>query len=342
MKYQTSDFDYELPKDLIAQYPLNNRSESRLMLGDTLNKTINHFKFKEIVNFLKPNDLLVLNNTKVIPARLFGNKQTGGRVECLVERILPENHILAHIRANKTVRLNSSIVFENGSQATVLAKINDLFELKINEETSVIDLLHQAGKMPLPPYIDRLPDQDDMERYQTVYAKKLGAVAAPTAGLHFDAELLASIEKLGISIAYLTLHVGAGTFQPVRSEKLEEHQMHYEWMEISQNTCEKIIHCKKNHGRVIAVGTTTVRSLETASKNGIILPYTGETNLFIKPGFQFQCVDALITNFHLPKSSLLMLVAAFTGHEFMRELYKEAILQQYRFYSYGDAMFITK
>lgn len=342
MKYRTSDFDYELPVELIAQYPLVARSASRLMVAYPAGQCYQHSKFNQICNFLKPGDLLVLNNTKVIPARLYGTKSTGGRVECLIERILPENRILAHLKASKAPKLYSSILFENAIQATVLAKIDDIYELKINHEVSVIDLLHQYGHVPLPPYIERSPKENDQERYQTIYATNLGAVAAPTAGLHFDHQLLDAIEKMGISITYVTLHVGAGTFQPIRTENLDEHQMHHEWMEISEETCNKIKHCKENGGRVIAVGTTTVRCLETAARQGNLSAYRGETNLFIIPGFRFQCVDGLITNFHLPKSSLLMLVAALTGYEFMKTLYQEAILQRYRFYSYGDAMFITK
>lgn len=342
MSWKTSDFNYELPEQLIAQHPLAARTSSRLLCVNTNTNTMTHQHFREIINQINANDLLIFNDTKVIPARLFGTKATGGQVECLVEQIVSKHRVLAHLRASKSPRLNSILNFANAFAALVINRKDSLFELEFQSDQSALELLYQYGHIPLPPYIKRSVVQDDHQRYQTVYAKKEGAVAAPTAGLHFDTDLLQALTQQGVAQAYVTLHVGAGTFQPVRAEILTEHQMHDEYMEVSAAVCEAVAQCRQRGGRVIAVGTTVVRCLETAAFQGELKPYHGQTNLFIYPGFQFHCVDAVITNFHLPQSSLLMLVCAFGGYPLMMRAYQEAIAQQYRFFSYGDAMFIRR
>ncbi len=338
--YTTSDFDYSLPKELIAQYPLEQRSASRLLYLDAIRKKINNNKFKELPYFIDSKDLLVFNDTKVIPARLYGEKATGGRVECLVERILPEQRVLAHIRASKSPPIGSRIILANVIEARVIARVDDFFELHFKTKQPVLELLQAYGEIPLPPYIARNPAISDSKRYQTIFAKKEGAIAAPTAALHFDDPMMSQLKARGIQRVYLTLHIGAGTFQPVRTESLEQHKMHSEYMELSQEVCEAVSACRSRGGRVIAVGTTAVRSLETAARSGALKPYMGETNLFIRPGFQFNCVDALLTNFHLPKSTLLMLVTALGGYDLVMRAYQEAVKERYRFFSYGDAMFI--
>ncbi len=334
--YKTSDFDYNLPQELIAQYPLPQRSQSRLLVVDRVNQTISHLQFPDLLNYLKPNDLMVFNNTKVIAARLFGHKESGGKVECLIERVLDERRALAHIRASKSPQVNSKIIFSasNNLYAIVQSRREALFELAFN--SPIITLLDEVGEMPLPPYMQRPAEKSDLDRYQTVYAKVQGAVAAPTAGLHFDEAMLKQIENKKINTAQITLHVGAGTFQPVRVDDLAQHHMHSEWMTLSDEVCQKV----KLAQRVIAVGTTSVRGLETAAQQRKIKPYTGETDIFIYPGYEFKCVNALLTNFHLPKSTLMMLVSAFGGYDLIRRAYYEAIQQRYRFYSYGDAMLI--
>lgn len=334
------DFDYLLDPNLIAQFPLKERSSSRLMCVDPLSQTIGDYSFSDILKWITEKDLLILNNTKVIPARLIGKKESGGQVEALLERMVSEQEIIVQLRVSKAPKLGSRIIFENAFRAEVVGQENQFFKLKIASEKTALELLEAYGKIPLPPYIARNPNKEDLSRYQTVYAKKQGAVAAPTAGLHFDKEILDRIAEQGTAIEYLTLHVGAGTFLPVRVENIDQHVMHSEWMEVSESLCEAVIACKARGGRVIAVGTTAMRALETASSSGKIQPFLGETRIFIKPGFQFQCVDSLITNFHLPKSTLLMLVSAFAGYELMCKAYQEAIAKKYRFFSYGDAMII--
>jgi S-adenosylmethionine:tRNA ribosyltransferase-isomerase len=283
-------------------------------------------------------DLLVFNNTKVIPARLFGRKESGGKIEVLVERVLGPYSVLAHIRANKPPKPGNQLIFDNDQRAEMLGRVDDLFELKFAEP--VLDVLDQIGHMPLPPYIDRSDTDEDKSRYQTVYGDQLGAVAAPTAGLHFDEQLLADIVAKGAQIAFVTLHVGAGTFQPVRADNIQDHQMHSEWLQVSEAVCQQVAETKARGGRVIAVGTTSVRCLETAANSGEIAPFEGDTNIFIYPGYEFKLVDALLTNFHLSESTLLMLVSAFSGYQSIMAAYREAVAERYRFFSYGDAMFL--
>jgi S-adenosylmethionine:tRNA ribosyltransferase-isomerase len=366
-----SDFHYDLPLELIARYPLEKRSASRLLCLDRNTGTLLHHYFSDLSLLISPNDLLVCNNSRVIPARLFGNKETGGRVEILIERILDDHRILAHVRASKTPKpqsillfaknyrqLNSSILQRRPAACPrdpenrnlnldldqvcfeVLNRNQDLFELKCLSSEPVLSIIESIGEIPLPPYFHRSPDESDKERYQTIYAQHKGSVAAPTAGLHFDAELMNQLKNKGIDIGYVTLHVGAGTFAPVRVEHIEEHRMHAEYITVTEALCEQVNRTKARGGRVIAVGTTSARCLETATRSGKIQPYSGDTDIFIYPGFQFQCIDALITNFHLPCSTLLMLVTAFGGYENVMRAYHEAIKEKYRFYSYGDAMFI--
>lgn len=337
---QVADFNFDLPDHLIAHYPLEKRTASRLLVLDGQTSSIEHKHFSDLLKYLKAGDLMVFNNTKVIAARLYGKKTTGGQLEVLVERILDTNRVLAHVKASKAPKEGSFIVFDSHIKAEMLARHESLFELCFDQP--ILDVLNQIGHVPLPPYIDRNDELDDKERYQTVYAKSEGAVAAPTAGLHFDESLLASIKDKGVSLAFVTLHVGAGTFQPVRVSTIEEHHMHKEWLEVSPEVVEAIKICKKNGGRVIAVGTTSVRSLETAALSGEIKSFTGDTDIFLYPGKPFHVVDALVTNFHLPESTLVMLVSAFAGYTQVMNAYKVAIAEQYRFFSYGDAMFITR
>lgn len=335
-----SDFSYELPKHLIAQYPLANRAESRLLCLDPVTGAIKHKIFKEILEEIQPNDILVFNNTKVIPARLHGQKQSGGKMELLVERVLSDTKILCMLKASKAPKLESQLFFSNNISATVTARKEQFFELEFNQP--VLTVLQQQGEMPLPHYMERDAEAFDKERYQTVYAKHEGAVAAPTAGLHFDLDLLEALKLKGVQSAFVTLHVGAGTFLPVRVDNILEHQMHHEYIEVSVETCELIHKAKEQGGRVIAVGTTSVRCLETASLSGHLKPFQGDTNIFIYPGFHFNCVDAMITNFHLPESTLIMLISAFAGREQVLAAYATAIQENYRFFSYGDAMFISR
>lgn len=334
-----SDFDYTLPETLIARYPMPERTASRLLhLG--LNGSMNHTHFHQVIDLLIPGDLLVFNDTRVIRARLFGAKATGGRVELLIERPLDEHRALAHVHSNRSMKVGSIFYLEDKTAVQILGRRQSLFELSFLSDKKLFDILDELGHIPLPPYLKRSDEFADHERYQTVYAKHKGSVAAPTAGLHFDEPLLQAIRKKGVDVAFITLHVGAGTFQPVRVEKIEDHHMHAELIDVPQSVCDKINATHQNGGRVIAVGTTTVRSLESAARHGEVAPYKGETDIFIYPGFKFNCVDAMITNFHLPKSSLLMLVSAFVGRDEMMAAYEEAIKEKYRFYSYGDAMFI--
>ena len=336
----TTDFDYTLPEAQIARYPLSKRSASRLLCLGKSSGQIKHRHFYELTDLLKPGDLLVCNNTKVIPARLFGQKDTGGKVEVLVERIIDAHHVLAHVGASKTPKPGATLFLDGGIKAVMTGRRDELFELEFAGDDTALALLEQFGHIPLPPYIDRADEKDDKERYQTVFAKHKGAVAAPTAGLHFDDELMSSIKKQGVDIEYLTLHVGAGTFQPVRVDNILEHKMHAEYIDVSAALCEKINATQAKGGRIIAVGTTVVRAVESAAKTGELKPYQGDTDIFIYPGFKFQIIDAMITNFHLPKSTLMMLVSAFAGHKTIMHAYQQAVKEKYRFYSYGDAMFI--
>lgn len=334
----TKDFSYPLPEALIAQHPLAERSASRLLVLDR-NGKLHDEVFTALVDYLRAGDLLVINNTAVIAARLFGHKATGGRVEVLIERLLTERDALVQIRASKALKPGSFLVFAKHIRARVEGREGSLFKLQLITGDWQ-SLLRQQGHMPLPPYIDREDDELDQSRYQTVFASQSGAVAAPTAGLHFDQPLLDRIEAKGIDRAEVTLHVGAGTFQPVRAERIEDHQMHAERVTVSQQTCDQVLACKRRGGRVIAVGTTSVRSLESAAQTGQIGPFDSDTRLFITPGYDFRVVDAMVTNFHLPESSLLMLVAAFSGFQPMMDAYRHAVAQHYRFFSYGDAMLI--
>ena len=336
---QLSDFNYDLPPELIAQHPLANRSDSRLL--EVAADGLRDRAFIDISEIAKPGDLFIFNDTKVIPARLYGQKDTGGQVELLIERITGENRAWVQIRASKPPKVGSQIHIQNKSSermvVDVIQRQDRFYEIALNQ--NVLDMLDRFGELPLPHYITHQADQDDAERYQTVLASNPGAVAAPTAGLHFDDLILERLANNGVKRATITLHVGAGTFTPVHSEDLSQHQMHYEWYSIPEKTIEAIQETKQGGGRVIAVGTTSLRTLESYALNQQL---TGDTNLFITPGFQFQVVDALVTNFHLPKSTLLMLVSAFSGMEAIRAAYQHAIAERYRFFSYGDAMFLNR
>jgi S-adenosylmethionine:tRNA ribosyltransferase-isomerase len=336
-----SDFDYDLPESLIAQYPEQERSDSRLLALLDGDKEARDLRFRELPSLLRAGDLLVFNNTRVMQARLYGRKESGGKVELLIERVMNPQRALAHIRASKSPKAGSHLlVGESEQKVMVVDRQDGLFELQL-ASGDFHQLMAQEGHMPLPPYIQRGDGPFDQERYQTVYAERPGAVAAPTAGLHFDRSMLDQLTAAGVEQVQLTLHVGAGTFQPVRSDNLEDHVMHSEWLEVDEAVCRQVEMTRAAGGRVIAVGTTSVRSLEAASASGELKPFRGETRLFIRPGYQFRSVDALITNFHLPKSTLLMLVAAFAGYERVMRAYRHAVAQQYRFFSYGDAMFLT-
>ncbi|MCW8444251.1 tRNA preQ1(34) S-adenosylmethionine ribosyltransferase-isomerase QueA [Fluoribacter gormanii] len=328
------DFYFDLPPELIAQYPLANRSDSRLLIYNRQNGEYGHRQFREIADFLNPGDLLVMNDSKVIPARLYGHKTTGGKVELLVERITGEFTFLAHIKASKALRSGSTIQLEQGKEIKVLDRQDDLFLCQADMD--VLNLLNGIGHIPLPPYITRSDETLDQNRYQTVYAKYEGSVAAPTAGLHFDEHVLSSVRSRGVTVAYLTLHVGAGTFRPVRCDNIKDHKMHSERFTISPELCEAVHATKAAGNRVIAVGTTTLRSLESAAQNGALTPCSRDTDIFIFPGYEFKICDGLMTNFHLPESTLLMLVSAFIGHKQAMMLYQEAIEKRYRFFSYGD------
>ncbi|MDN8552622.1 MULTISPECIES: tRNA preQ1(34) S-adenosylmethionine ribosyltransferase-isomerase QueA [Citrobacter] len=343
---RVTDFTFELPESLIAHYPQAERSSCRLLSLDGPTGALTHGTFTDLLDKLNPGDLLVFNNTRVIPARLFGRKASGGKIEVLVERMLDDKRILAHIRASKAPKPGAELLLgdDESIKATMVARHDALFEVAFDDERSVLDILNTIGHMPLPPYIDR-PDEDaDRELYQTVYSEKPGAVAAPTAGLHFDEPLLAKLRDKGIEMAFVTLHVGAGTFQPVRVDTIEDHIMHSEYAEVPQDVVDAVLAAKARGNRVIAVGTTSVRSLESAAqaaKNDLIAPFFGDTQIFIYPGYKYQVIDALVTNFHLPESTLIMLVSAFAGYKNTMHAYHEAVKAEYRFFSYGDAMFIT-
>ena len=336
------DFDFELPEELIAQYPAAVRDAARLLLLDGETGEYSDKNFSDLVSLVKPGDLLVFNDTRVIPARLFGRKATGGRVEILVERLLDEANCLAHVQASKTPKQGSWIILNGGIEVQVCGRQVDLFELKLADGKALMDVLEQQGHTPLPPYIRRADEALDADRYQTVYARKPGAVAAPTAGLHFTRALIGELERKGIMSAYVTLHVGAGTFQPLREDKIENHRMHNEWCQVGEQVCEQVRIAKAAGNRVIAVGTTSVRCLESATVDGRLQPFQGETGIFIYPGYEFQTVDAMITNFHLPGSTLLLLVCAFAGRGNILRAYEHAVAARYRFFSYGDAMFISR
>ena len=337
-----SDFQYNLPPELIAQYPLPERSASRLLALDGESGEIQDLQFIELPGLLRSGDLLVFNNTRVIPARLFGQKETGGKIEVLVERVLDEHCVLAHVRASKSPGEGAILTLEGELTATMLGREGDLFKLRFEGSDSAITQLELHGHMPLPPYIERSDESHDRERYQTVYAEKQGAVAAPTAGLHFDQKLLDKLANMGVLSTFVTLHVGAGTFQPVRAEKISDHIMHAEYIEVGEEVVETIRKTRETGGRVIAVGTTSVRALESAASDGVLQPYNGDTDIFITPGYQFRVVDGLLTNFHLPESTLLMLVCAFAGYENIMSAYSHAVENRYRFFSYGDAMFLLR
>lgn len=337
-----ADFSYDLPESLIAQAPLPERAASRLLVVDGAGGSWQDAMFRDLPGLLRPGDLLVLNDTRVIPARAFGRKASGGRLELLVERLAGERELAGQLRVSKPPAPGTRLLFEGEATATVTGRTGpggDMYQLHFDQP--VLPWLERAGHVPLPPYIRRADEALDRDRYQTVYGRAPGAVAAPTAGLHFDEALLATLGRAGVNTATITLHVGAGTFQPVRAEDPREHRLHAEWIDVGEAACEAIASTRAAGGRVVAVGTTVVRSLETAARDGAVAPYQGETELFILPGYRFRAIDALVTNFHLPESSLLMLVCAFGGQETVLDAYRHAVAARYRFFSYGDAMFIT-
>ncbi|MGO2563362.1 MAG: tRNA preQ1(34) S-adenosylmethionine ribosyltransferase-isomerase QueA [Pseudoalteromonas nigrifaciens] len=341
---RVADFSFDLPDELIARFPKQDRTSSRLLSLDGPSGVVEHKVFSNLLELVNENDLLVFNNTRVIPARMFGQKASGGKVEVLVERVLDEHRVLAHVRASKSLKPGNEVILEGKAKATMVARHDTLFELEFEHSQNVLDILNDIGHMPLPPYIDRPDNEADRERYQTVYGEKPGAVAAPTAGLHFDDKLMTALKNKGVQMAFVTLHVGAGTFQPVRVATVDEHIMHSEYIEVPDDVVAAVANTKANGGRVIAIGTTSVRSLESAAKvhGGKLDTYFGDTDIFIYPGYQFNVVDAMITNFHLPESTLIMLVSAFAGQDNIMGAYNTAIEQQYRFFSYGDAMFLTR
>ncbi len=344
---RVADFSFELPESLIAHYPQAERSGCRLLSLDGNDGALSHGVFTDLLDKLHPGDLLVFNNTRVIPARLFGRKASGGKIEVLVERMLDDKRVLAHVRASKSPKPGSALLLgdDDSIQATMVARHDTLFEIEFNDARPVLEILEAIGHMPLPPYIDRPDEESDRELYQTVYSQKPGAVAAPTAGLHFDQPLLDALKEKGIETAFVTLHVGAGTFQPVRVDSIQDHVMHAEYAEVPQEVVDAVLACKARGNRVVAVGTTSVRSLESAAQaaeGALIAPFFGDTKIFIYPGYRYQVIDALVTNFHLPESTLIMLVSAFAGYRNTMQAYQQAVAQQYRFFSYGDAMFITR
>jgi S-adenosylmethionine:tRNA ribosyltransferase-isomerase len=333
-----SDFTYELPEELIAQQPLAERSASRLLTLDGATGAIADRQIRELPTLIHPGDLLIFNDTRVIPARLFASKDSGGRVELLLERPLAGNAALVHARASKALRPDMPLQTRGGT-VRMLEKRGDLWMVELPD--SALSFFERFGQMPLPPYIRREPDASDIQRYQSVFARRHGAVAAPTASLHFDETLLAALDARGVARAFVTLHVGAGTFQPVRTDAVGAHVMHAEFVEVSAETCEAVAATRARGGRIIAVGTTVVRALESAAGDGELAPFLGDSTLFILPGFKFNVVDAMVTNFHLPESTLLMLVSAFAGREAVMAAYAHAVAVRYRFFSYGDAMYVT-
>ena len=335
-----SDFHYDLPHELIAQAPLSERSASRLLVVDVAAQRFSDRHFTDLVEYVRPGDVLVFNDTRVLPARLYGHKETGGAVEILIERVTGAHEALAQLGVSKKPKPGSRIELDGGGGVTVLGREGEFHGLRFDGPETLEKLLLRLGRMPLPPYISRDVEAADAERYQTVYARAPGAVAAPTAGLHFDAALLDALQQKGIDFGYVTLHVGAGTFQPLRSESIEDHTMHREWLNVGAVLVEQIRRARSRGGRVIAVGTTVVRALESALRDGEVLPFAGETQIFIFPGYRISSVDALVTNFHLPESTLLMLVSAFAGRDLILQAYRHAVGERYRFFSYGDAMLI--
>jgi S-adenosylmethionine:tRNA ribosyltransferase-isomerase len=346
MSTNTRDYHFDLPAELIAQYPLAERSASRLMTVDKSSGAIAHKTFVDIVSLLRPNDLLVFNNTRVIPARLFGQKSTGGRIEILIERIVNPHTVHAHIRSSRSPKPGAMLsIFNRESDAIeaqweVIDRLGSLFVIS-SADQPIAPMIDRCGHMPLPPYIERPDELADQDRYQTVYAKREGAVAAPTAGLHFTHEVLDALARAQVATTEITLHVGAGTFQPVKEADIRSHEMHFEWLEVPQEVVEAVNSARASGGRIIAVGTTAARALEAASQSGELSAYQGDTNIFMYPGYTFQAIDGLVTNFHLPESTLIMLVSALAGREPILEAYREAVRERYRFFSYGDAMLIT-
>jgi S-adenosylmethionine:tRNA ribosyltransferase-isomerase len=341
-----SDFHYELPEELIAQQPLSERSASRLLVLPGSDASVQDRHIRDLPELLRKGDLLVFNDTRVLPARLFGKKASGGRVEILIERLLGGHVARAQLGASKPSRAGTRIELDEGGEAEVLGRDGEFYDLRFDTREPLEKWLLHAGQMPLPPYIHRAPGADDAERYQTVFARELGAVAAPTAGLHFDDALLEALRARGVEFGHVTLHVGAGTFQPMRVERIDQHVMHSEWLNVGAQLVDQIAHTRKRGGRVIAVGTTVVRALESAMVRNtagerVLQPFAGETRIFIFPGYRIASVDALITNFHLPESTLLMLVSAFAGRERVLSAYRHAVEQRYRFFSYGDAMLLV-
>ena len=339
---RTQDFDFDLPEALIAQFPAAERNASRLLRLDGNTGTLSDQMFRQLPEFLQAGDLLVFNDTRVIKARLHGQKTSGGAVEVLIERVINNQQALAHVRASRAPKPGSRLLLAESLDVEVMARQDDLFLLHFHHESPILDLLDKHGALPLPPYISHDADNTDEERYQTVYASEPGAVAAPTAGLHFDADMLELLQQRGIGIAYVTLHVGAGTFQPVRVDDIAEHKMHSELYSVPEQTVVLIRQTQKQGGTVTAVGTTALRALESAARSGELLASQGETDIFITPGYRFRVVERLLTNFHLPKSTLLMLVSAFAGLQHIQQAYQHAIQQKYRFFSYGDAMLIER
>ncbi len=334
-----SDFSFDLPKELIAQHPKAQRSHSRLLVVNKNTNEIEDLHFYDLIKFLNKGDLLVFNNTKVIPARLYGKKISGGKVEVFIERLLNDQTAIVMLKANKSPKLGSLIYFEQHA-LKITAKKGMFYLVETQHSASLSELMENYGHMPLPPYIRREDEKQDKNRYQTIYAKEKGAVAAPTAGLHFDQKLLQQIHDKGVACSFVTLHVGAGTFQPVKTDSISDHTMHKEWLHVGQDTVDLVNKTKAAGNKVIAVGTTAVRCLETASRSGTITTFTGDTNIFIYPGYTFKCVDKLLTNFHLPESTLIMLVSALYGRQRTLAAYQHAIANEYRFFSYGDGMFI--
>ena len=335
-----SDFHYDLPEALIAQAPLPERSASRLLVVPPQGAAFVDQQVRDLVQWLRPGDLLVFNDTRVIPARVFGQKETGGRVEILIERLLPNNCARAQVGASKSPKPGSRIALDAGGEVEVLGRDGEFYQLRFHVHGALESWLLKAGRLPLPPYIQRDAGVDDDERYQTVFARELGAVAAPTAGLHFDQALLDALRGQGVEFGHVTLHVGAGTFQPVRVDDIHQHRMHSEWLNVGAALVEQMRATRARGGRVVAVGTTVVRALESASRDGEVQPFAGETQIFIFPGYRIRSVDALVTNFHLPESTLLMLVSAFSGKARVFAAYEHAVREQYRFFSYGDAMLL--
>ncbi|HEY1033399.1 MAG TPA: tRNA preQ1(34) S-adenosylmethionine ribosyltransferase-isomerase QueA [Pseudoxanthomonas sp.] len=335
-----SDFHFELPEALIAQAPLPERSASRLLVVPPGEAPFVDCHVRDLPEWVRPGDLLVFNDTRVIPARLFGQKESGGRVEILIERLLPDNAARAQVGASKSPKPGSRIQLDAGGEAEVVGRDGEFYQLRFHVPGALESWLQKAGRLPLPPYIQRAPGQDDDERYQTVFARELGAVAAPTAGLHFDDALLATLREQGVEFGHVTLHVGAGTFQPMRVDNIHEHHMHSEWLNVGAALVEQVRATRARGGRVIAVGTTVVRALESAMRDGELQPFAGETQIFIFPGYRIRSVDAMVTNFHLPESTLLMLVSAFAGKDRIMAAYAHAVREQYRFFSYGDAMLL--